>query len=191
MKKAPKAAPKTAKKAAPKKAPQKAPTKTGGEDLQKIFEDELKDIYWAEKHLTKALPKMNKAASTPALKDAFAKHLEETKGQVARLEQVFEILGKKAQAKKCDAMEGLVEEGAGAIEEYGAGPGRDVALIVAAQKIEHYEISAYGSLKAIASVLQLQDVVTLFDATFQEENACDETLSTIAADVNMAANEVD
>jgi ferritin-like metal-binding protein YciE len=190
MKKATTPPVKTAKKAAPKKAPQPAPAKAGNEDLQKIFVDLLKDIYWAEKHLTKALPKMSKAASTPVLKEAFTKHLAETKGQIERLDKVFELLGKKAQAKKCAAMEGLVEEGAEAIEEYDLGPGRDVALIVSAQKVEHYEISAYGSLKAIASVLQMPECVDLFDQTFKEESACDETLSTLAMDVNQAANAV-
>ena len=186
MKKATTAPVKTAKKAAPKKAP----AKTGGEDLQKIFEDQLKDIYWAEKHLTKALPKMSKAADAPALKEAFTNHLVETKEQVERLVQVFEMMGKKAQAKKCAAMEGLVTEGSEAIEEYEAGPGRDVALIVSAQKVEHYEIAAYGSLKAMANVLQLADVASLLDATFQQETHADELLSTIAADVNQAAYEV-
>jgi ferritin-like metal-binding protein YciE len=187
---APKAAAKSAKKAAPKKAPQKTSSNSSSDDLQKIFEDELKDIYWAEKHLSKALPKLQKAASAPALKDAFANHLEETKGHIARLEQVFEIMGKKAQAKKCEAMEGLVKEGASAIEEYDMGAGRDVALIISAQKVEHYEIAAYGSLKAVGAVLGLDDCVELFEETFKEETACDETLSAIAADVNLAANEV-
>jgi ferritin-like metal-binding protein YciE len=160
------------------------------DNLRKIFEDSLKDIYWAEKHLTKALPKMSKAAYDEDLKAAFDEHLQQTEGQVERLDQVFEQLGKKAQGKKCPAMEGLVEEGQEAVQEYDAGYGRDAALIVSAQKIEHYEIAAYGSLKAQATVMGEDEIAALLDETLQEESETDEKLTGIAGSVNeMAYNE--
>jgi ferritin-like metal-binding protein YciE len=160
------------------------------ENLRKIFEDSLKDIYWAEKHLTKALPKMSKAAYDEDLKAAFEEHLQQTEGQVERLDQVFEQLGKKAQGKKCPAMEGLVEEGQEAMQEYEEGYGRDAALIVSAQKIEHYEIAAYGSLKAQATVMGEDEIASLLDETLQEESDTDEKLTGIAGTVNeLAYNE--
>ncbi|MGN6476149.1 MAG: DUF892 family protein, partial [Flavipsychrobacter sp.] len=134
-------------KTAPKKTSAKKTTATATPDsmLEKFFQDELKDIYWAEKHLVKTLPKMKKAATSAELQAAFEEHLNVTKEHVARLEQVFEMLGKKAQAKKCDAMAGITEEGEGIIEETEAGTAtRDVGLILAAQKVEHYEIATYG-----------------------------------------------
>jgi ferritin-like metal-binding protein YciE len=159
------------------------------EDLQKIFEDTLKDIYWAEKHLTKALPKMSKAAYDEQLSSAFNEHLQETQGHVERLERVFEQLGKKAQAKKCPAMEGLVEEGNEAIDEYEEGYARDAALIIAAQKIEHYEISAYGSLKAHAKLMGEDDIVALLEQTESEEGNADKKLTEISESVNQQAYE--
>src|SRR5436190_1334745 len=128
------------------------------EDLTKVFEDTLKDIYWAEKHLTKALPRMSKAAYDENLRAAFDEHLQQTEGQVERLDMVFEQLGKKAAGKKCPAMEGLVEEGKEAIDEYDPGFARDAALIISAQKIEHYEIATYGSLKAHAEMMGEQEI---------------------------------
>jgi ferritin-like metal-binding protein YciE len=150
------------------------------ENLRKIFEDTLKDIYWAEKHLTKALPKMVKAAYDENLSAAFNAHLE-------RLEQVFEQLGKKVQAKKCPAMEGLVEEGKEAIEEYEEGYARDAALIISAQKIEHYEIAAYGSLKAHAKMMGEEDIVALLEETEEEEGNADKKLTEISETVNQQA----
>ena len=149
--------------------------------LEKFFLDGLKDIYWAEKALTKALPKMQKAATTQELKSAFVNHLAQTKEQIVRLENVFEILGKKAQAKKCDAMEGLVKESEGIIEETEAGTiTRDVALIMAAQKVEHYEIATYGGLAQLAKTLGREDVKELLGQTLQEEKDTDMLLTEIA-----------
>ncbi|MBL7712861.1 MAG: ferritin-like domain-containing protein [Chitinophagaceae bacterium] len=159
--------------------------------LMELFTDELKDIYWAEKHLVKALPKMQKAASAAELADAFGKHLEETKGHVERLEEVFGLLGKKAQAKKCDAMEGLVEESKSIIEDTEDGTAtRDVGLILAAQKVEHYEIATYGGLAQLAKTLKLGEVAKILGQTLEEEKRCDETLSGIAEnDINYEASE--
>ena len=149
--------------------------------LQDFFIDELKDIYWAEKHLVKTLPKMKKAATSTELQDAFVEHLEVTKTHVSRLEQAFEALGKKAQAKKCDAMEGITTEGQGIIDETEAGTStRDVGLILAAQKVEHYEISTYGGLAQLASTLGLDDVATLLNQTLAEEKEADSKLTDIA-----------
>ena len=149
--------------------------------LKDFFIDELKDIYWAEKHLVKTLPKMQKAATSTELKDAFAEHLEVTKTHVTRLEQVFESLGKKAQAKKCDAMEGITTEGEGIIDETEAGTStRDVGLILAAQKVEHYEISTYGGLAQLATTLGLNDAADLLGQTLAEEKEADSTLTDIA-----------
>lgn len=150
-------------------------------EFKEFFVDELKDIYWAEKHLTKALPKMQKAATSDELRNAFAEHLEVTKNQVARLEQVFELLGEKAQAKKCDAMVGLVEEGNGIIEDTEKGTSiRDVGLVLAAQKIEHYEIATYGGLAQLAKTMGNEEVLQLLVATLNEEKQTDELLTTLA-----------
>lgn len=149
--------------------------------LKEFFVDEIKDIYWAEKHLVKTLPKMHKAANSEDLKNAFADHLETTKGHVARLEKVFELLGEKAQAKKCDAMEGITKEGEGIIEETEEGtPTRDVGLVLAAQKVEHYEISTYGGLAQLARTLGHEDVAEILDSTLSEEKEADELLTGIA-----------
>ena len=156
-------------------------------EFKDFFIDELKDIYWAEKHLTKALPKMSKAAYDENLSAAFDAHLQETETHVQRLEHVFEQLGKKAQAKKCPAMEGLVEEGAEAIDEYEEGYARDAALIIAAQKIEHYEIAAYGSLKAHAKMMGEDEIVSLLEETEEEEGNADKKLTEISGTVNQQA----
>ena len=149
--------------------------------LKDFFTDELKDIYWAEKHLVKTLPKMQKASTSPELQQAFADHLEVTKTQVSRLEQVFELMGKKAQAKKCDAMEGITKEGSGIIEETEKGSAtRDVGLILAAQKVEHYEIATYGGLAQLARTLGLDDVAEILETTLGEEKEADSTLTEIA-----------
>ncbi len=149
--------------------------------LLEFFKDELKDIYWAEKNIVKSLPKMRKAATSVELQQAFATHLEQSKVQVTRLEEVFGLLGKKAVAKKCDAMEGILKEGEGIIEDTEAGTAtRDVGLILAAQKVEHYEISTYGGLTQLAKTLGLDDVAELLYTTLEEEKQTDELLTQIA-----------
>ncbi len=157
--------------------------------MEEFFVDSLKDIYWAEKHLLKALPRLEKAATTKELKDSFVQHLEVTRGQITRLEQAFEIMGKKAQAKKCDAMDGLTKEAEGIIEDTEAGSmTRDVALIMAAQKVEHYEIATYGGLKQLAKTLGKTDVSDLMDQTLKEEKMADEMLTSIAENqINLEA----
>lgn len=149
--------------------------------LSDFFHGELKDIYWAEKHLVKTLPKMTKAATSAELKAAFTSHLAETKVHCERLEQVFGLLNKKPQAKKCEAMEGIIKEGAGIIEETAAGTAtRDVGLILAAQKVEHYEIATYGGLIQLAKTLGLEDCAEIMVQTFNEEKKADEALTEIA-----------
>lgn len=160
-----------------------------GEMLEKFFHDSLKDIYWAEKHLTKALPKMSKAATNEELKSAIDEHLAVTEEQVARLEQVFELLGKKAQAKKCEAMEGLTKEAESIIEETEEGTStRDVGIIMAAQKVEHYEIATYGGLVQLAKTMGMTEVSELLAQTLAEEKETDENLTSIAEnDINLQA----
>jgi ferritin-like metal-binding protein YciE len=153
----------------------------GNSQLDKYFSDALKDIYWAEKNLTKALPKMQKAATTEELKTAIEDHLVQTEEHVTRLEQVFEMLGKKAQAKKCDAMEGILKEGTSIVEETEDGSmTRDVGIIMAAQKVEHYEIATYGGLVQLAKTMGLADAADLLQQTLEEEKQTDESLSEIA-----------
>ncbi len=149
--------------------------------LQKFFHDELKDIYWAEKHLVKTLPKMQKAATSSKLKTAFTDHLGVTKQHAARLEEVFKILGHKALAKKCEAMEGITKEGSSIIEDTKAGTAtRDVGLIMAAQKVEHYEIATYGGLIQLAKTLGYEECAEILVKTLNEEKLADEGLSDIA-----------
>lgn len=149
--------------------------------LLKLFTDSIKDLYWAENHLVKSLPKMINAASTSSLKEAISNHLEETKTHVERLEQVFELLGKKQQAKKCDAMEGLTKEAEGVVEDTDSGtPARDLGIIMASQKVEHYEISAYTGLSKLASKLGLNDAANILNETLAEEQNADETLAGVA-----------
>jgi ferritin-like metal-binding protein YciE len=158
-----------------------ANTQQTNSQLQKLFEDSLKDIYWAEKNLTKALPKMQKAATTEELKNAIEEHLAQTENQVKRLEQVFELIGKKAQAKKCDAMEGLIKEGESIVEETEEGSmTRDVGIIMAAQKVEHYEIATYGGLAQIATTMGLEEAANLLNETLDEEKEADQLLTEIA-----------
>lgn len=159
--------------------------------LKEFFYDSLKDIYWAEKHLMKALPKMQKAATTPELKNAIEEHIAQTREQVVRLETVFELLERKALAKKCEAMEGLIKEGESIVEETDAGTvTRDVGIIMAAQKIEHYEIATYGGLVQIAAVLEEKEIAKLLNLTLQEEKETDARLSKIAENkVNWKAGE--
>jgi len=157
--------------------------------LEKLFTDSLKDIYWAEKQLTKTLPKMKKAATTDELKSAIEEHLTQTEGHVKRLEQVFDICGKKVQAKKCDAMEGIIKEGDSIVEETQEGSmTRDAGIIMAAQKVEHYEIATYGSLVQIAKTLGLNDAAEVLHLTLDEEKQADEKLTEVAEwHVNQAA----
>ena len=153
----------------------------GNTQLEKYFHDALKDIYWAEKHLTKALPKMQKAATTNELKSAIKEHIVQTQEHVIRVEQIFELLGKKAQAKKCDAMEGLLKEGESIVEETEDGSmTRDVGIIMAAQKVEHYEIATYGGLVQLAKTMGLDKAADILNQTLQEEKQTDAGLTEIA-----------
>lgn len=155
----------------------------GNSEFEKFFEDTLKDIYWAEKALTKALPKMQEAATTSELQSAIEKHIAETEEHVSRLEQVFKLLGKEAQAKKCDAMEGLIKEGETAVEETEEGSmTRDVAIICSAQKVEHYEIATYGSLVTLAMTMGNAEIADILSQTLQEEKMTDVGLTQIAED---------
>jgi ferritin-like metal-binding protein YciE len=161
----------------------------GNSQLDKLFTDSLKDIYWAEKHLTKTLPKMKKKATTDELKSAIEEHLAQTEKHVSRLERVFELCGKKAQAKKCDAMEGLTKEADSIVEETEANTmTRDAGIIMAAQKVEHYEIATYGSLVQLAKTLGRNDAAEVLHQTLEEEKQADEKLTEIAEwNVNQAA----
>jgi len=158
-------------------------------EFHEFFVDELKDIYWAEKHLATALPKMQKAATNADLAAAFEKHTAETKTHVETLEKVFELLEEKAVAKKCDAMAGLLEEANGIIEETEKGSNtRDAGLILAAQKVEHYEIATYGTLRTFAQTMGHTEVADLLQQTLDNEKATDEALTQAAENlVNEAA----
>ena len=151
--------------------------------LQKLYTDELRDLYNAENQLLKALPKMAKAASSADLKDAFEKHLEQTKGHVKRLEQVFEALGEKPKGKTCRAMKGLIEEGSEILEKDGEESIRDAGIIVAAQKVEHYEIAGYGSARTFAHLLGQNKAAELLQATLDEESETNELLNRLAESV--------
>src|SRR3978361_61030 len=142
-------------------------------DLNDLFVDTLKDIYYAEKQIYKSLPKMAKAAQSDQLRAAFEKHEQETEGQIERLEQVFELLGKPARGKKCDAIEGILDEGKEIMEEYADTSALDAGLLGAPQAVEHYEISRYGTLKSWATKLGMNDAVKLIDQTLSEEKKTD------------------
>jgi len=159
--------------------------------LEKFFMDALKDVYWAEKHLTKALPKMQKAATTQELKDAIEDHTAQTEEHVTKLEQVFEQLGKKAQAKKCDAMEGLLKEGESIVDETEEGSAtRDVGIIMASQKVEHYEIATYGGLVQLAKTMGQDEVAEILAGILDQEKQADHLLTQIAEnDINWQAQE--
>jgi ferritin-like metal-binding protein YciE len=158
--------------------------------LEKLFEDELKDIYWAEKALVKVLPKVVKKATSEELIEALNNHLTETEDQVMRLEKIFEITGKKAIAKKCEAMAGLIKETDSIIEDCEEGAMRDAGIISSVQKIEHYEIASYGTLRQFAETLGLDNVWDLLQTTLDEEKAADDKLSEIAESaVNIEAAE--
>jgi ferritin-like metal-binding protein YciE len=156
--------------------------------LDDLFLDTLKDIYYAEKQIVKALPKMAKAAQSPDLKAGFEKHLDETEGHVERLEQIFELLDKPARGKTCDAILGILEEGKSIMEEFKGTSALDAGLISAAQAVEHYEMARYGTLKSWAGQLGMKDAVALLDATLKEEMATDKTLSALGeSNVNLKA----
>lgn len=157
------------------------------EGLHEFFVDSLKDIYWAEKALTKAIPKMIKNATSQELADALTNHLEETKGQVTRLEEVFSSVDEKAVAKKCDAMEGLIKEAEGIMEDTDEGPMRDAGIIAAGQKVEHYEIATYGTLAAYAGLLGLNEAQQLLAESLAEEKAADEKLTEVTPLAVMAS----
>jgi ferritin-like metal-binding protein YciE len=151
--------------------------------LSDLFHDTLKDVYFAEKKILTTLPKMAKAAQSRDLKAAFVKHERETRGQVKRLEQVFKIFGKKAQAKKCEAIMGITKEGAEIMTEFKGMPALDAGLAASAQAVEHYEISRYGTLKTWATELGMPDAAALLDATLKEEKATDLALTSLAKSV--------
>jgi ferritin-like metal-binding protein YciE len=156
--------------------------------LADLFHDTLKDIYFAERQILKALPKMARAAQSEQLKQGFLKHKEETEGQVERLQQVFDIIGKRAQGKTCEAIQGIIAEGEEIIEEFKGTVALDAGLISSAQAVEHYEIARYGTLAAWARQLGYTDAVPLLEATLKEESKTDATLSKLAeAAVNAAA----
>jgi len=162
------------------------PTKT----LEDLFLDTLKDIYYAERKIVRALPKMARAAQSPELRAAFEKHEEETQTHVERLQQVFEILGKAARGKTCPAIDGIIEEGEETMQALADSPALDAGLISAAQAVEHYEMARYGTLHRWAQVMGRADVAKLLDQTLQEEGATDQTLTGIAdGSVNQAALE--
>ena len=158
-------------------------------NLEDVFEHELKDVLDAERQILKALPKMIKAAESDELKTALDEHRGVTEEQVGRLETIFKSLDKAARGKHCKGMEGLLEEGADMIEEEETGAPLDAAMICAAQKVEHYEIAAYGSLIAYANLLGMGEAVELLEATLEEEKEADKTLTGIASELNFAAQE--
>ena len=157
-------------------------------DLNELFLDTLKDIYYADKQILKALPKMAKAAQSEKLARAFEKHQDETEGQIERLDQIFELIGKPARGKKCDAIEGILDEGKEIMSEYKGTQALDAGLLAAAQAVEHYEIARYGTLIAWAEQLGLSDAVSLLKKTLEEEKNADKKLTQIAeANVNRKA----
>jgi ferritin-like metal-binding protein YciE len=158
------------------------------DSLEKLFLEELKDVYNAEKQLLRALPRMAKAAESPELQQAFNKHTKETEGQVQRLERVFQELGQSARGKTCKGMQGLVEEGKELMEKEGEGPVIDAALIASAQRVEHYEIAAYGCLRTYAQLLGLEQAVQLLQQNLEEEEATDKILTELGeSGINEAA----
>lgn len=171
----------------------KASSSMQSSQLMTLFENELKDIYWAEKALTKAIPKLIKNATNDELIQALENHLIETEEQVGRLEEVFESLGKKPVAKKCEAMEGLIKEANEIMKDCEPGSMRDAGIIAAAQKVEHYEIASYGTLCAFAETLELDEAASLLTETLEEEKTADETLTEVALSaINIeAANQDD
>jgi len=152
--------------------------------IEKLFIEELKDLHSAEKQITKTLPKLIEAATSPDLKQAFENHLQETEGQIERLDRAFEILGTPAKDKTCDGMKGILAEGAEMLHETKAGDIRDVALISAAQRVEHYEMAAYGAVRSYAEHLKQPQIAKLLQETLDEEKAADKKLTEISQKVN-------
>jgi len=181
---------KTSKPTAEKSTTKTPAKKSAAKDLMDLFEDSLKDIYWAEKALAKALPKMQKNATDEKLQSAIENHIVETEEHIVRLEQCFEALGKKAQAKKCDAMQGLLDEGKSIMEETEPGAVRDSGIVAAAQKVEHYEIATYGTLAAFAKVLKEDECMNILLMTLNEEKNCNELLTKLA-DTNINSQAVE
>jgi len=159
--------------------------------LQEVYIEELKDLFSAENQLTKALPKMAKAASSDELRQGFEEHLEQTKGHVDRLQQIFEMLGEKGTGKKCLGMEGLVKEGAEVMGDDYEGATMDAALISAAQRVEHYEIAGYGAVIAYADLLGESEQASLLRETLEEEKETDEKLTELAKEINAEAQQAD
>lgn len=158
--------------------------------LDDMMYEMLKDVYYAERAILKALPKMAKGANSDELRKALEKHKEETEGQIERLQKVFEICGKRAQGKTCPAIDGIVEEGEEVLKEFKGAPALDAGLLAAAQAAEHYEISRYGTLKSWAEILGMQDAAKLLDETLKEEFATDEALTKLAeSEINQSARE--
>lgn len=157
--------------------------------LEDLFHDTLKDIYYAEKRILKALPRMAKAAESPKLKKGFEKHLAQTEGQVERLEQVFGIFGQPARAKKCEAIEGIIAEGETIMKEFKGTPALDAGLISSAQAVEHYEITRYGTLRRWAEMLGRRNAAALLERTLKEESQTDELLNQIAEQANRSAED--
>jgi ferritin-like metal-binding protein YciE len=155
--------------------------------LKELYVEELRDIYDAENQLLKALPEMAKAATSEELRSGFEEHLEQTKEHVRRVEQVLNELGEKAKGKKCKGMQGLVAEGKEIIEEDFEDQVKDAALISAAQRVEHYEIAAYGTVRTFAEILGEQDAVSLLEKTLQEEKETDEKLTELSESINVEA----
>ena len=173
-----------------KKKSSKPAMKSDATMLRDLFIDEIKDIYWAEKHLTKALPRMMKGATSEELATAFEDHLAVTENQIGRLEQVFEMLEMPPRAKKCEAMEGLVKEAQSIMEDLPKGTSvRDAGLIISAQKVEHYEIAAYGSLVQLAKTLGEKEIADLLQETLDEEKETDQLLTELAvSSINIEAD---
>lgn len=175
----------------PAPASQRSTGKSGADkatDLHALFEHGLKDIYYAEKKILRSLPKMIKAAHAPELKTALEKHRDETTGQIETLEKVFEMIGKRAKAEKCDAIDGILEEATSLLEDFGGGDAGDAAIVFSAQAVEHYEITRYGSLVAFSTALGLKQVAAALKTVLDQEYAADKSLSAMAeSGINRAA----
>lgn len=159
------------------------------ENLEELLINELKDLYSAEKQIVQALPKLAKSAADPTLSEALLGHLEETKGQVERLEQISELIGKKLTGKTCVGMKGVLEEGSEVLEETGKGALRDAALIAASQRVEHYEMAGYGAARDFAQLLGKTDIASLLEDTLEEEKGANKKLTSIASSVNKLAKQ--
>ncbi|HEX2608106.1 MAG TPA: ferritin-like domain-containing protein [Flavisolibacter sp.] len=179
----------SASKGSPRKTPTVVAAKSDETMLRELFIDELRDIYWAEKHLTKALPKMKKGATSQELANAFEQHLTVTEGQIQRIERVFEQLNLTPRAKKCEAMDGLVREAQNLMEELPKGSSvRDAGLIISGQKVEHYEIAAYGSLVQLAKTMGENEIAMILQETLDEEKQADQLLTELAVSgINISA----